>query len=673
MSDHEGRSSSDTQTTSDDYATLAPPPPSYASLTTPLVPAYPAIRSSSSSHGFVRNNPAFEHSMESLGMPSGYFLLRNHSTRKRTFDVRGRATADGSEICLHPVKQPYVPRGSNSLQNSYNNQVLYLSWTGHLQTASADGRAIDCIDGNLVLAIPKPIFAIPSRESHPLPKFRLDPETSTLHVLFDYDPTFPGPNSISTAWQQDDFIVESVPSKRRKEDPSVWATASSGLLSGFEKFANLARGVGGNGKEPQSSGTVTSSSMNFSSSRNNDNLEEEGAQDNLPPPPPKRGPWDQARSPGSQVVFEQQGPPLPTSSSQSSTSYGPTSYTPYRPSYVQHNSDSPLPALPPPSPSSSPFPASQASSQENPPPPTRHARTSSLPNHQRNPSIPKSNHPQRSATSEDDETDSDGDTEAYRPLRVIRLSPGWREKFPRELLTSSVLGNSSTHLGVEGSSPKVIRRWKRRQWDVVPVVVKPVETPGGGPILPLLPRTGIMSGNLPTVNLPQVNFPSVLGGSLQGQPQTERRVPRPLNLAPDSPEQRRRDDIISPPLPDVPVEDEESEVGDEDRTREGTPMTGESWADATILRPDAIANLASISGDPSASPSPEVQLTNSSAPQSMKESTIEADPTTPTETSAAVSALEELSAPTTLPRFALQPEQEEVVPRTNLDGERSLA
>lgn len=119
-----------------------------------------------------------------------------------------RANGSLHQICLHPVKIPTVLRGSTTLQNSQNNQVLFLDFAGHLMTASADGRAIDCVgalflilyldfeliraaDDALKLAIPHPIYPFPSRASHPLPQFSLDPETSTLHVLFACDPSYP--------------------------------------------------------------------------------------------------------------------------------------------------------------------------------------------------------------------------------------------------------------------------------------------------------------------------------------------------------------------------------------------------------------------------------------------------------------------------------------------------
>lgn len=71
-------------------------PPSYASLTTPLQPAFPSRPLSG--QGMPRTEPVMEHAVSYLGLPSGYFLLRSKAPRQRTFDVHHRATAEGSEV-----------------------------------------------------------------------------------------------------------------------------------------------------------------------------------------------------------------------------------------------------------------------------------------------------------------------------------------------------------------------------------------------------------------------------------------------------------------------------------------------------------------------------------------------------------------------------------------------
>lgn len=72
------------------------PPPSYASLTTPLQPAFPSRPLSG--QGPPRTEQVMEHGFSYLGLPSGFFLLRSKAPRQRTFDVHHRATAEGSEV-----------------------------------------------------------------------------------------------------------------------------------------------------------------------------------------------------------------------------------------------------------------------------------------------------------------------------------------------------------------------------------------------------------------------------------------------------------------------------------------------------------------------------------------------------------------------------------------------
>lgn len=326
--------------------------------------------------------------------------------------------------------------------------------------------------------------------------------------------------------------------------PSVWATASSGLLSGIGKLGLFAR----------------SASQQAVQTDNDDDDD-----DDAPPPPPVPkpvGPWDLSRSPSSQTIFDmQQGPPPPP---HASTSASPLPYTPY---HRASGSNSPLPALPSRSPSTAAFPASPPASSTRIPP-----------------SFPSNS----SLADQDSDSDSDSDPDAYRPLRVVRLAPSWRDKFPRELLARPL-----PPVGVERSRAKELSKWLRRQWDVVPVVVKPIEPAGGVPILPLLPRTGLLSGNFSSVT----NFPSV-GAAISGIGRTtegavgvgrveererrdrERDRPRPLNLQ-SSPGARARDEIVSPPLPQVPAA-EEGDVGAGQSSRSRTPITGDSWADATV-------------------------------------------------------------------------------------------
>ncbi|GAA5975766.1 hypothetical protein JCM21900_001472 [Sporobolomyces salmonicolor] len=191
-------------------------------LTLPSLPlsglphaAAPAHASSSASVPPVSSHPAFQHPDARLQLPSGFFLLRNRAEGK-ALDLLGHQTHEGAELGLHPIKQPQLT-GLN-LQHHGNNQLFFLSWDGHLQSAAAS-RAVDAVGNQLYLAHPHPIATFPSASSHPHPRFRLDPQTSTLHVLFSTDPSYPSPHASSSPNAlEGDYIVEAVPLKRRKRD-----------------------------------------------------------------------------------------------------------------------------------------------------------------------------------------------------------------------------------------------------------------------------------------------------------------------------------------------------------------------------------------------------------------------------------------------------------------------
>lgn len=258
-------------------------------------------------------------------------------------------------------------------------------------------------------------MSIPSRHSHPLPRFRLDGPTSTLHVLFDVDPEYPGPNPSSETWATEyDYIVETVACKRSQAEPSVWesaATASKDLFAGIGNtlgegtsgalIQGLGETLGGFGDKLGGLGL-------FSKSTPASPRPEEG------PPPPPKAPWDSNRYPGVRSPTIGSPPPLASTSS-------------YR---MSPNPNNPLPSLP-----------------------------------------------------ADESDDSDSDEAAYRPLRIVRLPRStWREKFPSEALTRPT-GHGSPQLGLTASSPKEVRKWRRRQWEVVPVIVRAKRLENASPSL----------------------------------------------------------------------------------------------------------------------------------------------------------------------------------------------
>ncbi|KAM0788824.1 hypothetical protein ACM66B_002910 [Microbotryomycetes sp. NB124-2] len=379
------------------------PPPSYAApsawLTAPLDPRLPSTsvegaRATAASSSSTPANIAFQHRHGHLGLPSSYFILRNKGTG-RVLDLLGHKTHDGAEIGLHPVKQP-VLKPAQTLQTHANNQLWFVSWDGHLCSASSS-RPVDCIDDTLSCVQPHPVMTIPSRDSHPLPTFSLEPATNTLHVRFECDPDF---RHDSFAWRDDlDFIVEAVPRKRPREDPGVWSTASRASKDVFDEVGGIIGGIGdrlggihlfgGSGRPPAGSPRL--------------DIELPG-----PPPPPKpRSPNPQSDPSMFHDASTSDRAPVASSSATGSTTH-----------------DSPLPAL-----------------------------------------------PSRDPASEDAGSDSDSDPSAFRPVRIVRLRRStWREKFPSEALSRS--SNAPSLRSLAPTESKELRRWRRRQWQIVPVAVR---------------------------------------------------------------------------------------------------------------------------------------------------------------------------------------------------------
>ncbi|GAA5841369.1 hypothetical protein JCM9279_000628 [Rhodotorula babjevae] len=386
----------------DEHTPQLAPPPSYASLASPLVPQQafqPQHPDHHLAHAADRRpvHPAFDHAFgESLHLPRGCFLVRN-AAQGKALDLLKHRVDEGAEIGLHPIKQPQLQ--GLSLQHSGSNQLFFLSWDGHLVSAAAS-REVDVQDNRLVLTFPHPITTYASPLSHPAPRFRLDPSTSTLHVLYGADPSFIGPDG-SSDWRDDDYIVEAVPLKRKPAEPPLWATAQANhILSAVgSRAVNLGARVGDllNRRFSQPASPSLDSSPTLQR-KQSDELP-------LPPPPPP------------DKTPEKEVPPVPSTS---------------RLSPPRRSSTSPLPATP-----------------------------------------PADAHP---TSSHDSGADSDSDSEpsAYRPVRVVRLAPNWRDKFPADALRAA----PNTSFGVTRwpSSAKELRMWRRRQWDVVPVQVRPLPT-----------------------------------------------------------------------------------------------------------------------------------------------------------------------------------------------------
>ncbi|GAA5904702.1 hypothetical protein JCM6882_008351 [Rhodosporidiobolus microsporus] len=390
----------------------APPPDYSIAIASPLLPSHAPGPSTSSASAFAAH-PAFQHAHSNLNLPSSFFLLRNRAQGK-ALDLRGHKTYEGAEFGVHPIKQPQLK--GLSLQHSGNNQLFFLDWDGHLNSAAAS-RAVEVVDDRLTLAFPHPIMSIPSSLSHPLPLFRLDPSTSTLHVLFSCDPLHRGPTAPAD-WRDEDYVVEVLPLKQKRKRPGAGGVeealfggkAPNQLLSELgTKAGGVLSGIGGFFGGPKSG----------PSSPNPSRFGFPSPELPLPPPPvPEKTPSVPA------------SPRQPAASSSSARS-------------------PPLPS---------------------PPPPPRAEDPSSDP-------------------SPDSDSESDSDPSGHRPVRIVRLPRGWREKFPADALRASPstsFGVTQWPAGSGDGTPegrrreREVRRWRRRMWEAVPVTVQPVPVGGSG-------------------------------------------------------------------------------------------------------------------------------------------------------------------------------------------------
>lgn len=397
-----------------------PPPPPYASIAQP-----------------IENRPArsrtadalFNHEWAHLGLPTGFFLLRN-AAQGKTLDLLSHRQDEGAELGLHPIKQPLLQ--GVSLQHKGNNQLFCLSWDGHL-IAGASSRAVDVegqsihfrtsprsscdlqschvpsADWQLVQAFPHPIMSLPSRLSHPPARFRLDPTTSILHVLFDTDPHYSGPNG-SDEWRSYDYIVEAVPRKRKPAGSSAWSAASEQAGQVLSGIGSTAATLG----EKLSTFGLFSGRGSASSSQQTSPKLGSGAFTSTPAPP------NPAKT-GSTSVTASSGPSTAQSVAGPSTQVEPAS--------AGHTDDAPTGRV-----------------------------------------IHVEQDPEEAPDS-----DSDSEPAAFRSLRVVRLDPGWREKFPAEALQAAP--DKSFGVTRWSSSPKELRKWRRRMWDVIPVTIRRMSAP----------------------------------------------------------------------------------------------------------------------------------------------------------------------------------------------------
>lgn len=399
----------------------------------------------------------------------------------------------------------------------------------------------------LTLAFPHPITTYPSALSHPVPRFRLDPVTSTLHVLFGYDPSFLGPNDSPD--QQDDYIVEAIPLKCRLSESTTWTAPP--ILSGL---GSRAVELGGR------IGAFVGGRLSASASPNpSPGLDK----DELPPPPPP------------EKAQDKEMPPVP------STSAGDLPDLPAKPS-------------------------------------TRIAEPTRQP---------------AQSPEDSDDADSDAEPSAYRPVRVVRLEAGWREQFPAEALRC--VPDPSFGVTRWTSSPKELRKWRRRQWHVIPVTVQPLPAPDGS-LFPSPSASEVFTRSRSSSNYFGGSSSSGIGDSPTASDENDDMVSAdvlrrddPLAPPPDVgrrwsasqaltassiaavshlsglitsfvPSSTRQLPLPpSPPLPSVPFDRSGSASNGEDDFDPGQtprPDVGDEWADANVLQSADISDLGHTSG-----------------------------------------------------------------------------
>lgn len=394
-----------------------------------------------------------QHALSHVGLPSGYFIIKNRGTgtvldavspsqvsvflarRPWCALTRVRTRRPFVQVIFAPLRQPSVARHSESLQNALNTQLWYLSWSGELYSAAHDGKALDVLPGHLYdedgeeqesaaslcLRAPTPIAPVPTRESHPLPGWRYDREHATLHAVFDVDPSFPPPPSDPTAtpsmspwspastgradpdaWREIDYCLEVATPRQRRGSRT---NATSGGATGAPWSTSLSSG------RALLAGFFGRSSPDPASSAARD-----AAQEDADPPSPTTSRWASSKL---------QVPPLGASQSMRRKS-SDTSARSASPRHSHDGSDG------------------------------------------------------RSYDGEDDEDDNE-EGEEPRPAHVVPIGAGssWRATFPRSALSPA--------LNARASDRAAHVKWRRRQFEIVPVVMRAVSraNDNDAPILPV--------------------------------------------------------------------------------------------------------------------------------------------------------------------------------------------
>ncbi|KAI4528779.1 hypothetical protein K525DRAFT_256068 [Schizophyllum commune Loenen D] len=161
---------------------------------------------------------------DSNGFPPGYFVIRSIACN-RNWDVSGDSVEDGTDVILHPEKEPSLVESRRN--PDANNQVFYVDTSGALCSRSS-GHALDIEGNRVVLRHRRPVsLPYPNSYSHPLPRFKYSPESGQITVEFSCDPAYLPPPAPHSAWQDKVYLLTSVPKRRPRnflDDASEFLT-----------------------------------------------------------------------------------------------------------------------------------------------------------------------------------------------------------------------------------------------------------------------------------------------------------------------------------------------------------------------------------------------------------------------------------------------------------------
>lgn len=194
----------------------------------------------------------------------------------------------------------------------------------------------------------------------------------------------------------------------------------------------------------------------------------------------------------------------------------------------------------------------------------------------------------------EEELDSDSDESDTRALRVVKLSPKWRDTFPGPLLSRRA---SSTE-PLDPKEAKLLRLWRRRQFCCTPVTVRPITNPSGAAISPVLMRNSLSSLGLTTPPTNVTGMRPLRTASAAKAATSSSTLPSShLPLPAPAPTNRRWSSLLSfpsvsalAPVPSVPVSptprSRPGKEGDDedDDYFELIPKELGDWDDAMLLR-----------------------------------------------------------------------------------------